>query len=113
VAKRKELPPNLRARNEVTLVGALQVQASANHVPQNDTYVGRGKLEVGDIDVPLIAYGDVAKEMAEPLAGAVVKVTGRLVFHHWKTTLGDDRSRSEVEVKSLELLWTPKMLCGR
>jgi hypothetical protein len=110
VADSKALLRGFPPRNEVNLVGVLREQPACNHVPQNKTHVARGVVGVSGEEFDFMARGDVAKALGDLRANTVVRLTGRLQVHKWKTELGAERSKHEVEVLEVEPLWQPKNL---
>ncbi len=101
--KRHPVPDDLAVSRRVSLVGVLQKQQGATWLPLPKTHVCQVVLQIDEHDVQVIAYGELAKELASVFAGSGIQVDGQLIQHRWDVD-NQKRERLEVEADKITVL---------
>lgn len=89
--------------NQVNLVGTVESQEPALFIPLAKKTVCRVNLKCEAVDIPVVAFGELAEKLATCLAKTEIHVGGRLVQHVWETGEHKERRRLEVEIDALEV----------
>ena len=106
--KRQPVPKGLAVSRAVSLTGVVQKRQEAIWLPLRKTHVCRVVLEVDQHDVSVVAYGEVAKQLATIFAASGIQVDGQLIQHRWIVDAGRDRERLEVEADTIATLVQPR-----
>lgn len=102
--KRQRIPEGIDPQSDVTLVGMIQNQAVAVFSDLRREEIARAVLEIHSADVPLVAFGETAKVLADAATGSAVRIQGTLHVAGWTTGDRAPRVRLEVQINSVEVL---------
>lgn len=101
--KRHPIPANFTPRSHVRLSGIVKARGNAEFAPLTRQKVCRVELEVGDLDVNVMACGELADKLACLLSGSLVRITGPLNILRWETGDGTIHERVGISVEELHV----------
>ena len=102
--KRQAIPEGIVPHADVTLEGVLQKQPAAVFAEIRREEIARAVLEINEKDIPLVAFGDTAKALADVATGSAVRLHGVLLVRDWLTGDRTPHVQIEVKVNSVEVL---------
>jgi len=94
---RHPIPNGVTPRAEVACTGIVKARGRSDFVPLRKQKACRVELEIGPMDVILVAYGETADRLAAVATASVVRASGELHITQWST--GDGRIHQAVAVK--------------
>jgi len=102
VDKRHPIQPGISPGGRVEVRGLIQRRGSSEYAPISQQKVCRVILEVNDMDITLMAYGDLADTLAGFAAASPLTVKGDLHFAQWTTGDGTLHRRIGVRVEEID-----------
>ena len=107
MAARWQVPAALTSRTDITIAGALKKQQTCYKIFSPKQYVTRGMIEVGDDDFEIVAYGDIAKTLAECRSGTFLTIQGVLTGKRWTT--GDGKLHGLAQIRADQITVGPRL----
>lgn len=101
MGKRHRVQPGVATRATLDVCGLIKRQGSSEYAPISQEKVCRVELEVEDMDVTVLAYGDLADVLAGFPAATAIRAVGELHIARWDTGDGQLHQRMGVRVREL------------
>jgi len=95
-----------------TLSGWLVYQPELSYAPLRKESAAASELRVNDQRIPVVAYGEIAKELSSTPKGAFLVVNGDIAQHVWRVG-GADRSKFCVEITEVVSCKKPQICFTR
>ncbi len=101
MGKRHTVPASATPRARCNVTGLLKLQGRSEFAPIVRKKVCRVELEIGDMDLDVVAYGDLADRLSSITSASVVQIEGELRVDRWKT--GDGTSHHKTVICAEEI----------
>ena len=100
--KRHPILPGVTARATIDVQGLIKTRGASAYAPLTQQKVCRVELEVDEMDITVMAYDDLADQLAKFAATTFLRVRGELHIAKWGTGDGKIHQRMGVHARSID-----------
>lgn len=101
--RRHPVPGHVTPAASITLTGIVKAKGRSEFAPLTRCKICRIEVEMGKLDITVMAYGDAADQLAEIGTGTPVRIEGRIDLVQWDTGDGQIHQRMGVRAEQINV----------
>ncbi len=98
---RMPIPEGTAPLTDVRVLGVIGRPAKVEASEALRTDIAKAVIEVGLLDITVVALGELALQLSACHRGTVVEVRGAITIHDWTTSANERHQKFEIEAKEL------------